>query len=168
MLYIFLVSHFQHLNHFLILCSGYRFAEGIQKNYKEVADLHNLYARMMCNCLVYFSQNPQIQNWRIKLVRTLFTSCSLLSTCFPFSLFLFCLPDMCACQICAPGKIKTNASRLQLASQPASQVNDLSQVASWAVGSLAKPASELARYVCTCCINKKWQYQLNSFITLKL
>ena len=29
----------------------------------------------------------------------LFTSCSLLSACFSFSLFLFCLPDMCACAI---------------------------------------------------------------------
>ena len=44
---------------------------------------------------------------------TLFSSCSLLSTCFSFSLVLFCLPDLCTWQFL--GKIKTNASLLQLA-----------------------------------------------------
>ena len=47
-------------------------------------------------------------------MRTLFTSCALLSTCFSFSLFLFCLPDMCACAIFweNQNKCKPSISRL--------------------------------------------------------
>ena len=53
------------------------------------------YIRKLRNCLAYFSQNPQIRNCRIYWWKF----CSLLSPCFSFSLFLFCLPDTCACAV---------------------------------------------------------------------
>ena len=64
---------------------------------------------MLRNCLAYFSQNPQIQNWCIYW----WDLCSLAAHYFlrAFLSVYFCF----ACQICAHaqffGKIKTNASR---------------------------------------------------------
>ena len=54
----------------------------------------DLYVRILRNnCLGYFSQNPQIRNWcKNWWELCLFTSCSLLSMCFSFSLFIFVLP----------------------------------------------------------------------------
>ena len=47
---------------------------------------------------IFFSKSTD-KKLAYKLVETLFTRCSLLSACFSFGLFLFCLPDMCACAI---------------------------------------------------------------------
>ena len=88
-LYIFLAGHFQHWPILLF------FAQDILslKVYNKI--VKKFVHRMLRSCLPYFSQNPQIRNWCIKG----WEFCSLLSTCFSISLFLFCLPDMCACAI---------------------------------------------------------------------
>ena len=44
---------------------------------------------------IFFSNSTDTK-LAYKLVETLFTRCSLLSACFSFGLFLFCLPDTCA------------------------------------------------------------------------
>ena len=102
----FLSRSFLAVTHFVILCSGYRFAEVIRSNCKEVADLRFVHPNAAQ--LTYFSQNPQI--WNLCIYRwelCSLASCSLLSACFFFSLFLLCLPDMCASAI-----FRENQSRL--------------------------------------------------------
>ena len=91
----FLSRSFLAVTHFVILCSGYRFAEGIQSNCKEVVDLRFVHPNAGQLSGIFFPKSIDMK-LVYKLVGTLFTSCSLLSTCFSFSLFLFCLPDMCA------------------------------------------------------------------------
>ena len=83
---------------FVILCSRYCFAEGIRKNCKELVDLQFVHPKSAQLSRIFLSE-PTDTKLVLKLVGNLFTSCSLLSTCFSFSLFLFCLPDMCACAI---------------------------------------------------------------------
>ena len=105
----FLSWSFLAVIHFVILCSGCRFAEGIRKIVKKLLTF-DLYIRMLRNCLAYFSQNPQIRNWCIYWCEV----CSLAVHYFPrfFLSAYFCF----ASQVCAHaqffGKIKTNASRL--------------------------------------------------------
>ena len=94
----FLSWSFLAVTHFLILCSGYRFAEGIWQNCKEVVDLRFVHRNAVQLSGIFFPKSTDTKLAYI-LVWTLFTSCSLLSMCFSFSLFLFCLPDMCACAI---------------------------------------------------------------------
>ena len=84
----FLSRSFLAVTHFVILCSGYRFAEGIRFVHPNAAQLS----------AIFFSKSTDTK-LVYKLVGTLFTSSSLLSACFSFSLFFFCLPDMCACSI---------------------------------------------------------------------
>ena len=94
------------VNHFVILCSGYRLAEGIWKNCKEVVDLRFVHPNAAQLSGIFFPISTDTK-LVYKLVGTLFTSCwrVFLSGYFSF-----------ACQICAHarflGKIKINASRL--------------------------------------------------------
>ena len=53
-----------------------------------------------------------------KLVETLFTSCSILSRCFSFSFFFFCLPDMCAYAINFPTRSQTKISPTKAVTYP--------------------------------------------------
>ena len=93
----FLSRSFLAATHFFILCSGYRFAEVIRQNCK-VVDLRFVHPNAAQLSGIFFSKSTDTKLVYI-LVGTLFTSCSLLSACFSFSLFLFCLLDMCACAI---------------------------------------------------------------------
>ena len=74
------------------------FAEVIPKNCKEVVDLRFVHPNAAQLSGIFFSKSTDTKLVYI-LVGSLLTSCSLLSACFSFSLFLFCLPNMCSCAI---------------------------------------------------------------------
>ena len=87
------------VTHFVILCAGYCFAEGMRFVHQNAAQLSGIFFSKSADTkLVY------------KLVGTLFTSCSLLSACFFSSLFLFCLPDVCTCAIFGENQNKCKPS----------------------------------------------------------
>ena len=108
----FLSWSFLVVTHFDILCSGYRFAEVIRQNCKEVVDLRFVHPNAAQLSDTFFSKSTDtkllysyIYWWEL---------CSLAVHDFPY-VFLsvyFCF----ACQICAHaqffGKIKTNTSSL--------------------------------------------------------
>ena len=96
------------MTHFVILCSGYRLAEVIRQNCKEVVDLRFVHPNAAQLSGIFFSKYTDTK-LVYKLVGTLFTSCSLLSAC----LFLFCLSDMCACTIFPENQNKCKPSYLQ-------------------------------------------------------
>ena len=56
---------------------------------------------MLRNCLAYFSQ-------KFTGTKLVYKLGSLISTCFYFSLFLFCLPDTYACAILRENQNKNN------------------------------------------------------------
>ena len=104
----FLSPPFLSVTHFVIPCSGYRFAEVIRQNCK-VVDLRFVHPNAAQLSGIFFSKSTDKKLVYI-LVGTLFSSCSLLSACFSFSLFLFCLLDMCACAIFWENQKKRNPS----------------------------------------------------------
>ena len=109
----FLSRSFLAGTHFVILYSGYRFAEGIRSNCKEVVDLQFVHPKSARLSGIFLSKSTGMK-LVYKLVGTLFTSCSLFSACFSFSLILFCLPGMCACAIFRENQNKCKPSIKQL------------------------------------------------------
>ena len=86
----FLSRLFLSVPHFVILCSGYRFADGIQWKCKEVVDLRFVHLNAAQLPGIFFPKSTDM-NLLYKLVGTLFTSCWLLFMCFLFQ-FIFVLP----------------------------------------------------------------------------
>ena len=102
----FLSRSFLAVTHFVILCSGYRFTEGIRFVHPNAAQLSAI-----------FSQNPQIRNWCINWWKL----CSLAVHYFPgvfLSVFFFCLPDMCAYAINFPTRSQTKISPTKAVTYP--------------------------------------------------
>ena len=97
-------TNFLSLTH-LILFPGYRFAIGIQYNCKEVVDLRFVHPNAAQLSDIFFQKFTDT-----RLVYKLVGVCSLLSTCSSFSLFLFCLPDMCTCAILRENQNKRKSS----------------------------------------------------------
>ena len=87
------------VTHFVILCAGYCFAEGMRFD-----------IRMLHNCLAYFSQNLQIRNWCINLWGLCSQAAHYFLHIFFSSLFLFCLPDVCTCAIFGENQNKCKPS----------------------------------------------------------
>ena len=109
----FLSWSFLAVTHFVILCSGYRFAEVIRLNCKEVVDLRFVHPNAAQLPDIFFSKSTDT-----KLVYSYiywWELCSLAVHYFPhvFLSAYFCF----ACQICAhaqfSGKTKTNPSSLR-------------------------------------------------------
>ena len=105
----FLSQSFLAVTHFVVLCSGYHFAKGIQWNCKGVDDLRFAHPNAVQLSDIFFSKSTDAK-LVYKLVGTLVTCCWPLSTAFSFSLILFCLPDMCACAVFGENQIKHKPS----------------------------------------------------------
>ena len=87
-LFIFLAGHFQQWPILLLLAQDIVSLKVYDKIVRKQLTF-DLYIQILRNCLTYF----------VNTMGTLFTSCLLLYMCFSFGLFLFYLPDMCACAI---------------------------------------------------------------------